>query len=70
MSGPTARGRFAMLSLGVIGGTLATAYFLRDVELIRKIEEPNDNRPFRVRFEQSKPLRLKPEAQERLKQEK
>ena len=66
-SGPTARGRFIAIMLGVLLGGASTYYFMGDFELIRRLDDPSQvkNRPFRVSFKQSEPLRLKPEAQAR-----
>jgi len=72
MSGPTATGRFIAISLGIVCAGFGTAYMLSDFELVKRLDDPsetNHNRAFRVRFEQSEPLRLKPEAQKRLMEE-
>lgn len=65
---PTVKGRFWAISLGVVFGAMATLYMLQDFELVRRIDDgsSDERRPFRVRFQPSEPLKLKPEAQARL----
>lgn len=67
-SGPTAKGRLVAVVLGIVLGTGATAYLMRDFELVKRLDDPskNESRPFRVSFKPSEPLKLKPEAQEKL----
>lgn len=67
-TGPTARGRFFAISLGIILGGIATYYMMSDFELVKRLDDPAnpEQRPFKVSFKQSEPLRLKPEAQARL----
>lgn len=56
--------------MGIVLAGFGTAYMLQDFELIKRLDDPEDsqegNRPFRVRFQKSEPLKLKPEAQKRL----
>lgn len=67
-TGPTARGRFFAITLGIILGGFATYYMMSDFELVKRLDDPSrpETRPFRVTFKQSEPLKLKPEAQARL----
>lgn len=67
-TGPTARGRFFAISLGIIFGGIATYYMMSDFELVKRLDDPTnpESRPFKVSFKRSEPLKLKPEAQARL----
>lgn len=68
-SGPTVRGRFWAVTLGVVMAGAATMYMMKDFQLVRRLDDPNEEpkrRPFRVSFQPSEKLELRQEAQEQL----
>lgn len=68
-SGPTTRGRFWAVTIGVVLAGLGTMYMMKDFQLVKRLDDPNkppERRPFRVSFRPSEKLELKPEAQARV----